>query len=1107
MQRILCFAILLVAIATHAGLPLSSDSDDPIIAVVEGSIDAPGEFGLKELEAALRKKNISLTRASGPEKVRASSFLWIGIPRRAARLHDLEYSGKISVPANPESYTIRRVPLEGKTALVFAGQDDRGLMYALLDAARRIDFLEAQSSADRILGRIAEKGEKPEVPLRGIIQFLHSADLERHWYYDPEYWSAYLGMLARDRFNSLNLVFAHQTEYLAPPYPFLFNIEKYPQVKVPGLSAEDQSRNLRALQMISRMAHERGIDFIMGIWEHRAWKRGQKSMVEGLTDDILVEYSRLAMEMLLQLCPDIHGIQLRVNTESGIENDRQTMFYRDGVLAGMKASGRPILLDLRGWGALPGTIDAAVRSNLPIRLSMKYWAEFMGMPYPPAQMLPSYSYADFLGYPRNYPVVHQVWSLGSHRLLPWGSVAWMKRFAPTARFGDALGFETCAPLSQKGFGNPPGDWRIFASKDREYYRWEFERYWLYYLLYGRLTYNSASSPDVWMDEFKLRFGERASNSMFDAFQAASEVIPFLVSYRLSNPNMYIWPEKQMGGLLDFYIEVKPADMARFLSFDEYVAARLRGVASAKMTPEEAADRLVGMAADTERALSQASLALKSEENKEFAANRIDLEVLSLLARYHAQKIRAGAALALFYASGDESALRTARSHAGAGLEIWERLARLTDGVFHPKMVFGPRDVGHWKDNLVFVRHDLRRLEEVEKLLDRYGLFDLGLDFGSKIVPRRSAYEPQYGNSYPVERRFHSLDSEMTYSSQRGYGWRDTSGIRASEPMRIPYTSLEGDNLEDLSLPSDMLYKDFLRATGASVLLIDLPDGDYRVTSIVANQPELAAGAFQIRELSPEGGMNSAISYAAAETGDKSMEVRVRGGRLLLEFIPEKDWLVSGLILARRAPHIAHIPVQAATPGQPLRIAATITAPDGIAEATLHYRLEGADQFESVGLRSEGREFSATLQISKSWNGKSIEYFISSLDRRNQTGRFPTKGYFSIAAGTDADPPSVEHSPQQFCDPGKPLPLSFFIRDASPLRLAKLYYRHITQVKPYQTLDLTPSGDRYEAVIPGAYIETRYDLMYYLETVDRMGNRTVVPNADATPPYIVVRVRR
>jgi len=831
------------------------------------------------------------------------------------------------------------------------------------------------------------------------------------------------------------------------------------------------------------------------------------SMVLGLTDDILQDYARLAMEKLLRLCPDISGIQLRVNTESGIENERQTEFYRDGVIAGMKAAQHPVLLDLRGWGALPGTIDAAVDSGLPMRLSMKYWAEFMGMPYQAAQMLPSYSFADFLRYPRRYPILYQVWSLGSHRLLPWGSVDWMRRFVPTTHLGDGLGFETCAPLSQKGFGNPPGDWRIFVSQEQEYYRWEFQRYWLYYLLYGRLSYNPATPEDVWMDEFRARFGERGAPVMFDAFQAASQVIPFLVSYRLSNPNMYIWPEKQMGGLLDFYVEVKPADGARFASFDEYVARRLGVIASAKMTPEEASRRLWKMAEETERAIQRADSLLNPAASKEYAANRTDLTVLATLARYHAHKIMAGAGLALFYATGDRSALWAAQSRAAAGLEVWERLVRLTDGVYYPKMVFGPQDVGHWKDNLAFVRHDVDRLKEAEEILDRYGLFDLGLDFGPKVTPRRSAYEPQYGNSYSVERRLRLLDPEMLYARERGYGWRDPSGITASEPMRIPYSSLEGDHLGDLALPMSVLYRDFLRGSRPSTLLVDLPDGDYTVNAIIANQPEVATGSFEIRPGGSAAG--PVISYGLAETGDKKMDVRVSGGQLALEFIPEKgkDWLVSGLTIARRAPHIAHVPLQSAAAGSRTNLAVTITAPDGVQAASIHRISAQGGVPITLDLLPDGRQFSTTLDWPSNWEGKPVRYYITAMDSRGKTSRLPIKGEFVVHVGHDSEPPSFEHTPVQACEPGRPLRLTCKISDTSGLAAARLHYRHLTQMEDYRALDLMPVAGHYQATIPGEYIVTEYDLTYYLEAVDRYGNGTFYPDPDRTAPYVVVRVRR
>ena len=53
---------------------------------------------------------------------------------------------------------------------------------------------------------------------------------------------------------------------------------------------------------------------------------------------------------------------------------------------------------------------------------------------------------------------------------------------PTFRLSAPSGFEIDAPLAQKGFGNRPGVWDVFtdAHKDRMFWKWEFERYWLFY---------------------------------------------------------------------------------------------------------------------------------------------------------------------------------------------------------------------------------------------------------------------------------------------------------------------------------------------------------------------------------------------------------------------------------------------------------------------------------------------------------------------------------------------------------------------------------------------------------------------------------------------------
>ena len=237
---------------------------------------------------------------------------------------------------------------------------------------------------------------------------------------------------------------------------------------------------------------------MVGIWEVIAWKREtkhgthtQKSMVAGLDWGNLESYTYRATKRLLAGCPGIKGIQLRVNAESGVPPEKQTAFFTNTIFRAMREAGRPVLLDLRGWIAHPQTIEAAKGMGIPMRLSMKYWAEHLGAPWQAAQQNPAYSYADFLRYPQRCPISYQVWALGSHRHFVWGDPEYARTFCRSLSLGDGIGFEICPQLAQKGYGNEPGAWRILHPQ-HEYYRWEWERYWMYHLLFGRLTYNGEA---------------------------------------------------------------------------------------------------------------------------------------------------------------------------------------------------------------------------------------------------------------------------------------------------------------------------------------------------------------------------------------------------------------------------------------------------------------------------------------------------------------------------------------------------------------------------------------------------------------------------------------
>ncbi|MCP5119208.1 MAG: hypothetical protein GY953_51055, partial [bacterium] len=441
----------------------------------------------------------------------------------------VRYRTEIST-ADPETYRIIGTRI--------SGGDLRGLMYGLLTAADQV----------RASGRLLPARGKPAVPLRGIRKFIHNKDLEEEWYYSKEYWTAFFEMLARNRFNRFNLVFAHQTNYLAPPYPYWVRLKEFPEIDAPGITDAHRQRNLDTLRFISQTAADHAIDFTLGVWQHDVQPR-QTPTVNGLTAENTGPYSYAALKRVLAACPAIRAVQVRTNSESGIPSDRQVSFYRDYVYKAIRESGRLVTLDLRGWVMSDGMLDAATGAGVPLRLSSKYWSEHLGRPYQPPETFPNYSYINFLRKPRPYGFFWEIWALGSNRLLLWGDADHVRRVAGTLTLSGSEGFEIDAPLAQKGYGNRSGKWGVFteAHADRVWWKHDFERYWFFYLLWGRLTYDAKLTSKIWEREFERRFGD-AGPEVLEAYRAASRVLSEIGAVHTPDPNMYSWPEINPGGL-------------------------------------------------------------------------------------------------------------------------------------------------------------------------------------------------------------------------------------------------------------------------------------------------------------------------------------------------------------------------------------------------------------------------------------------------------------------------------------------------------------------------------------------------------------------------------
>jgi hypothetical protein len=677
------------------------------------------------------------------------------------------------------------------------------------------------------------------------------------------------------------------------------------------------------LQYVSQAAADHGIDFTLGIWEHNVWGN-MTPMTQGITRANIGPYSYAALKKILQLCPAIRSVQVRTNEESGIPADYQIEFYRNYVFAAIRDAGRPVYLDLRTWGVGTDMIEAAKQVGVPFRVSTKYWAEDVGRPYQPAETYPGYSYLNFLEKPHSNQFYWEVWGLGSHRLLLWGNPDFVRRAVSTFHLGDAVGFEIDPPLAQKGFGNRPGQWGIFTENQRQrvFWKWEFERYWLFYMLWGRLSYDPQTADSGWRDEFQRRFGA-AGGEVLKAYQQASRVINELVAAHLADPNMYLWPEINPGGLVDDYIDVLPSDWRYIASIPEAVQNRIHGISSAKQTPRQTSALLNSIASNIEQALARARAEIGAG-NKEWESSQPDFEVLALLARYHARKMLAAYQLEYFYKTGNGTALEAARGELEKALGYWERLVRLTDGLYPEQMVYGPDDVGHWKDRLAYVRHDLETIKERAEIFKRFGRFDYGFDLGAPVPkPERGSYQStRYVVSNNVEPRFCPVDANTTYDEATGYGWASEGPRKAVGITLTPYLEVRSAAKDPKNLPHDVLFRNSIRGEGSQVFRVNAAPGEYRVVFLHPDHTTMG------------------------------LRLRTRGNALLIRF-PRAVWSVSGLIIegshvgtapasARRPkfvsrPKLSNVPPKAAKAGEPLTLMLRLEPLGEVSCIRLYYR--------------------------------------------------------------------------------------------------------------------------------------------------------------------------
>ncbi len=514
------------------GINCRAFADSPVVALVtDNRLGPPAAHGLEKLMSALRDKGLPYEKAASLDKAGGKSIIVAGLATGAGPAAKLLKAEKVTPPEGSEALVIRKIQWQGKPAWVIAAADDRGLMYAELDVADRIGWAEDRESP---LSELRDTAERPDARERALSIYTMNRAYWESRFYDEKYWTRYLDLLAQNRFNSLVVIFGYENGgFLAPCYPYFFDVPEFPGVRMVGVTSQEQERNLKALKRLIKMAHDRGINFTVGIWDHiyrggvqgggvpgalRALSKPTPGLVWGVTTDNLLSYTTAALTKFVRLVPEVDAIQFRMHDESGLKQGEQREFWQN-IFQVMKQHAPNVRFDARAKGLPDAVIDDGLAMGVNLRVTTKYWMEQMGMPFHPThinredQFNRRHGYADLLRYPQRYKMQWRLWNGGTARVLLWGDPEYARRFVQSTHLYDGDGFEVNEPLATK-MEAQPHDAKPFELLNPEYryYDYEFERYWHFFQVFGRIGYNSNTPEEVFQLEFQRRFGKSGGPS-------------------------------------------------------------------------------------------------------------------------------------------------------------------------------------------------------------------------------------------------------------------------------------------------------------------------------------------------------------------------------------------------------------------------------------------------------------------------------------------------------------------------------------------------------------------------------------------------------------------
>jgi len=616
------------------------------------------------------------------------------------------------------------------------GGDARGLMYAGLALADNLE-------AGKDLLKTGTIEGKPYMPYRGIKfnipldartpSYDDTGDaaqmnIETMWEFD--FWKNYLDNMARYRYNLLTLWNLH-------PYPSMVKVPGYEDVALNDVDVYTGTINAKTdmrwkkegiqdpahLRVVKKMtidekiafwkkvfkyADDRGIDIHLYHWNVFVSGAEGKHGIETRQDSPeTIDYLRKSVKQFMLTYPTVKGIG--VTAGENAKNNIKGEYSIESFI--WKTYGK-------------GIMDAkAINPNIKCTFIFRQHESDMN--------LISTAFKDYVGpfdtefkyaRARMFSSEKPTWfdkiykdEVVDHKIKVWMNVRNDDIF--TFRWGkpdyaDAFIKNMPKDLMAGYFWGPDGYiyGRDFHSKDDNVPKYEIDKQWYLFMIWGMAGYNPDLPESYYIDKIAEHFKGADAKAIYTTWNATSDVIEWIDKIHYRQNDAEFLPEGSF-------------DITRFKDLnaiarndcmpDQGVTAigdfAQKGKVAGELTPFEVADKLE----EASKTLLTGAGKIGDNNNPELKQTLGDFKAIGYMADYYAHKVKAATYMAQYRFAGDEKNKAQAVAEAEAEVNSWINYAAAASAQYKPQL-FARTQYLDWNAEIDLVKQDVNIAKNAQK---------------------------------------------------------------------------------------------------------------------------------------------------------------------------------------------------------------------------------------------------------------------------------------------------------------------------------------------------------------------------------------------------------